>query len=247
MMRLSYFIFAALLTVASGVSSVSSAAAASPQSAGAERFEVLSVKEVRPALVNTVAAMKKGDVAEAKTAFDAYDSAWNGIEVYINTRDKTMYSDLEQNYQAQIAKGLNSPIPDTTALLAQAQAMLAKYDEAISLVENGAPLNPLYDDVARLRIVRANLREVTLALRAGDFAKARKSFAAFDDKWDSIEDIVKARSADSYADIEKGMIQIEQALMPAKPDVDQVTALVKGVMDKYNAVVADVTKDARGH
>jgi hypothetical protein len=43
------------------------------------------------------------------------------------------------------------------------------------------------------------------------------------------------------------MIQIEQALMPAKPDVDQVTALVKGVMDKYNAVVADVTKDARGH
>jgi len=247
MMRLSYFIFAALLTVASGVSSVSSAAAASPQSAGAERFEVLSVKEVRPALVNTVAALKKGDVAEAKTAFDAYDSAWNGIEVYINTRDKTMYSDLEQNYQAQIAKGLNSPIPDTTALLAQAQAMLGKYDEAISLVENGAPLNPLYDDVARLRIVRANLREVTLALRAGDFAKARKSFAAFDDKWDSIEDIVKARSADSYADIEKGMIQIEQALMPAKPDVDQVTALVKGVMDKYNAVVADVTKDARGH
>jgi hypothetical protein len=247
MMRLSYFIFAALLTVASGVGSVSSAAAASPQSAGAERFEVLSVKEVRPALVNTVAALKKGDVAEAKTAFDAYDSAWNGIEVYINTRDKTMYSDLEQNYQAQIAKGLNSPIPDTTALLAQAQAMLAKYDEAISLVENGAPLNPLYDDVARLRIVRANLREVTLALRAGDFAKARKSFAAFDDKWDSIEDIVKARSADSYADIEKGMIQVEQALMPAKPDVDQVTALVKGVMDKYNAVVADVTKDARGH
>jgi len=140
MMRLSYFIFAALLTVASGVSSVSSAAAASPQSAGAERFEVLSVKEVRPALVNTVAALKKGDVAEAKTAFDAYDSAWNGIEVYINTRDKTMYSDLEQNYQAQIAKGLNSPIPDTTALLAQAQAMLGKYDEAISLVgEWGSP------------------------------------------------------------------------------------------------------------
>ena len=247
MMRLPYFIFAALLTVASGVGSVSSAAAVSPQSAGAERFEVLSVKEARPALVNTVAALKKGDVAEAKIAFDAYDSAWNGVEVYINTRDKTVYSDLEQNYQAQIAKGLNSPNPDTTALLAQAQAMLAKYDEAISLVENGAPLNPLYDDVARLRIVRANLREVTLALRAGDFAKARKSFAAFDDKWDSIEDIVKARSADSYADIEKGMIQIEQALMPAKPDVDQVTALVKGVMDKYNAVVADVTKDARGH
>jgi hypothetical protein len=98
-----------------------------------------------------------------------------------------------------------------------------------------------------LRIVRANLRDVTPALKAGDVAKARQSYAAFDDKWDSIEDLIKGRSADSYTDIEKGMIQIEQALMPDKPDVDQVTGLVKGIMDKYNAVVADITKDARGH
>jgi hypothetical protein len=122
--------------------------------------------------------------------------------------------------------------------------MLSKYDEAIAMVEKAMPLNPLYDDVARLRIVRAYLRAVNPAVKAGNFAKARKSFKEFDDKWDSIEDLVKARSRDSYDAIEKGMVDIERALMPAKPDTDQVTTLVSGVMDKYNAIVAQVTKEA---
>jgi tetratricopeptide (TPR) repeat protein len=247
MMRFARFICVGLLTIAAGIGYAGQASAASPQPADNERFEVSSIKAVRPILVRTIAALKKGDAAEAKTDFEDYDSGWNGIEMYINTRDKAMYRELEQTYQAKIEKALAAPNPDTAAVLADAQAMLGKYDEAIGMVEKGEPLNPLYDDVARLRIVRSNLREVVPALMAGDVAKARKSFAAFDDKWDSIEDLIKARSADSYADIEKAMIQVEQALMPQKPDVDQVTGLVKGIMDKYNAVVADITKDARGH
>jgi len=247
MMRFARFVCVGLLTAATGIGYTAPLSAASPKPADNERFEVASIKAVRPSLVKTIAALKKGDAAEAKADFEAYDSGWNGIEMYINTRDKAMYKELEQDYQAKIEKALGSPNPDTAAVLADAQAMLGKYDEAISMVEKGEPLNPLYDDVARLRIVRSNLREVVPALMAGDVDKARKSFAAFDDKWDSIEDLIKARSADSYADIEKAMIQVEQALMPQKPDVDQVTGLVKGIMDKYNAVVADITKDARGH
>jgi hypothetical protein len=247
MMRFARFLCVGLLTTAIGIGYTARVSAASPQPADTERFEVASIKAVRPTLVKTIAALKKGDAAEAKADFEAYDSGWNGIEMYINTRDKAMYKELEQTYQAKIEKALSAPNPDTAAVLADAQAMLVKYDEAITMVEKGEPLNPLYDDVARLRIVRSNLREVVPALMAGDVDKARKSFAAFDDKWDSIEDLIKARSADSYADIEKTMIQVEQALMPQKPDVDQVTGLVKGIMDKYNAVVADITKDARGH
>ena len=81
-------------------------------------------------------------------------------------------------------------------------------------------------------------------MKSGNFAKARDSFKAFDDKWDSIEDLVKARSRDAYDAIEKGMVDIERALMPAKPDADQVTTLVSGVMDKYNSIVAQVAKEA---
>jgi tetratricopeptide (TPR) repeat protein len=213
--------------------------------ADGERFEVTSIKAVRPTLADTVAALQQRDVARAKAAFEAYDSAWNGIEVYINARSKELYDVLELNYQRKIAKALDAANPDTAALLADAQVMLAKYDEAIGLVTKAAPLNPLYDDIARLRIVRAHLREVIPAIKAGDVAKARKSFEAFDDAWDSIEDLIKARSDDNYVAIEKGMIEIEQALMPDKPDPAKVTALVNEVMAKYNASLAEVVKEAR--
>jgi hypothetical protein len=93
--------------------------------------------------------------------------------------------------------------------------------------------------------VRAHLREVIPALKAGNFAKARKSFAAFDSTWDSIEDMIKNRSKDDYVAIEKGMINIEKALMPERPDVAQVTALVNDVMAKYNVTVTEMLKEAR--
>ena len=210
-----------------------------------ERFEVTSIKAVRPTLVNTIAALQERDVARAKASFEAYDSAWNGIEVYVNVRSKPMYQTLEHEFQSRITKTLDAPNPNLALLLADVQAMLAKFDETVALIAPMPPLNPFYDEIARLRIVRAHLREVPPALKVGDFAKARKSFQTFDDTWDSIEDLIKARNADSYVAIEKGMIDIEKALMPDKPDVEQVTAMVNEVMRLYNAALAEVVKDAR--
>ena len=218
--------------------------AASPKGK-ADRFETTSIKAVRPNLVKTLTALQKKDVKAAREAFEAYDSAWNGVEVYINTRSTDLYAAIEQKLQAKITEGLKAPSPDFPTLVSDTQAMIAKYDEAISLVEKSAPLNPLFDDVARLRIVRAHLREVNPALKAGEVDKARKSFNAFNDNWDSIEDLVKQRSSDAYVAIEAGMIQIERAFMPKQPDSNEVTTLVSGVMDKYNAIVTQVTREAR--
>jgi hypothetical protein len=219
--------------------------AAAAQAPAGSRFEVTSIRAVRPTLVNTVAALQKGDVAAARDAFDAFDSGWNGIEVYISTRHPEMYKDLEGNYEAKIATGLSAATPNPAALLADAKAMLARFDEEVGLIEKAAPLNRLYDDVARLRIVRAHLREVTPALKAGKMAKARSSFNAFNDTWDGIEDLVRERSRDAYVAIESGMIQIEQALAAPAPSADAVIALVAGVMDQYNMIVAQVTREAR--
>src|SRR4051794_14900043 len=130
----------------------------------ADRFEVASVKAVRPTLVRTVDALQKGNAKAAKEAFADYDSAWNGIEVYINTRSMEMYNALEREMQTKLTAGLNESTPNVPDMLALSKAMLAKYDEAINMVEKGQPLNPLFDDVARLRIVRAHLREVNPAL-----------------------------------------------------------------------------------
>jgi hypothetical protein len=122
---------------------------------------------------------------------------------------------------------------------------LKKYDETMAMIEKAPPLNRIYDDVARLRLERAHLREVTPALKAGNLAKARKSFEAFNDNWDNIEDLVKVRSIAAYTGIEKGMISIETALAAAKPDVDEVITQVTDVMTQYNTIVTQVTKEAR--
>ena len=240
-LRLAGFGLVAALALLGAAGRAGAAEAAKP----GERFEIAGVKAVRPTLVDTIAALQRRDIAGAKTAFEAYDSGWNGIEMYVNTRSKEMYDALEHVLQARIEKAFNAPNPDVSALLADAQAMLVKYDEAIDMVSKAPPLNPLYDDIARLRMVRAHLREVVPALKAGNFDKARKSFAAFDASWDSIEDMVKARSAEDYVAIEKGMIEIEKALMPEKPDVASATALVNSVMEKYNSTVAALMKEAR--
>ena len=226
------------------VMAIAAAGLAQPARA-ADRFEVTSIKAVRPTLVRTVEALQKGNPKAAKAAFGDYDSAWNGVEVYINTRSPEMYNALEREMQAKLTSGLSEATPNLTDLLPLAKAMLAKFDEAIAMVQKAAPLNPLYDDVARLRIVRAHLREVNPALKAGDLAKARKSFAAFADQWDSIEDLVKDRSQQAYNAIEQGTDNAGLALKSATPDVDRVTTLVSGVMDEYNKIVAEVAKEAR--
>jgi tetratricopeptide (TPR) repeat protein len=234
-----------LFTTLASLMGQATTAAAEPNPSP-ERFEVSAVKAARPFLVDTIAAIQQGNVMQAKEAFEAYDSAWNGIEVYINVRSRALYQILELELQAKISKALDGPRPDMPALLPDAQTMLAKYDEAIDVVTKAPPLNPIYDELARLRIVRAHLREVNPALKAGNVAKARKSFDAFNDKWFDIEDFVRAQSLDAYVAIERGMLAVEDALlMTEKPDVEQVTGLVTAVMTPYNAVVAEVQRQAR--
>ena len=49
------------------------------QANAADRFEVTSIKAIRPTLVKTVAALRKGDVAAAKAAFGDYDSVYQDL------------------------------------------------------------------------------------------------------------------------------------------------------------------------
>jgi hypothetical protein len=113
------------------------------------------------------------------------------------------------------------------------------------MIAKAPSLNSLFDDIARLRIVRAYLREVIPALKAGNLAKAQKSFEAFDDAWFEIEDFFRSRSLDAYVAVEKGEVQLEQAFMRDKPDVAELTTLVNDVMAQYNAVVAALQREAR--
>lgn len=213
--------------------------------ANSERFEVASIKAVRPTLVSTISALEKQDASGAKAAFEAYDRAWNGIEVYINFRSIDMYNLIEHTYQDRITKALNAPSPDVTAITSDARAMLSKFDEAVAMVENAAPISPLFDDVARLRIARANLLPVIPALRSGDFAKAREGVAGFQRSWGGVENLIKARSQEAYESVETSLAGIDAALKPSSPNAEQITPMVTTLNQKYNSVVAEITREAR--
>ena len=119
-----------------------------------------------------VSALQKGNVKEAKAALEDYETGWKGIEVYVITRDVKLHQ-IETNYRIKITAGLNSPKPDFPVVAADAQGLLGKYDAFVATLATAPPLNPLFDDVARLRMFRASVRVVDIALHAGDFVKAR--------------------------------------------------------------------------
>jgi hypothetical protein len=115
----------------------------------------------------------------------------------------------------------------------------------LDYVGKAPPLNAKFDDVARLRIERSHLRDAQNFLKEGKVADAKKAWTAFDDNWDNIEDLVKDRSRDAYDSIEKNMVTLEKQLMPAKPDVEMVTATIIAINTDYNKIVQQITKEAR--
>lgn len=70
-MKLTQVVVVAGAVIASVAGSGFAAQAPGRRAAAGERFEVTSIKAVRPTLVNTIDALKKGDVAKAQDAFEA--------------------------------------------------------------------------------------------------------------------------------------------------------------------------------
>jgi hypothetical protein len=212
---------------------------------GAARFEVTSLRTVRPTIQKLIADLQKKDQAAAKADIDAFDAAWVGVEVYVNTRNMDMYNDIEHNWEGKLATELSTPNADLTAALSDAQSLLKSYDAMLDYVAKAAPLNSKFDDVARLRIERSHLRDVQNFLKEGNVPEAKKAWTAFDDNWDNIEDLVKDRSREAYDSIEKNMVTLEKQLMPAKPDVNMVNTTIMAINTDYNTIVQQITKEAR--
>ena len=187
-------------------------AAPAASAATGEKKEITVVKAVRPNLVNTIDALKKGDVAGARKAFAAYDAAWNGVEVYISYRSAQLYADLETDLQAKIQKLLDDPGSKAEDITPLVEQELAKWDEAIKLVSSGPEISPLFDDVASLRMLRAaTIRPAAPLLNAGDVATAKPLLQNFLNNWADIEDLIHERSVDAYAETEAAMGKVNTA------------------------------------
>lgn len=235
----------AVATTTAPVARKESPATGAPGTLG-ERKDITLVKAVRPTLVNTLEAAQKGDMAGARKAFAAYDGAWNGIEVYINFRSAQLYGELESDIQARLTKLLDDPQSNPADVVSTAREMLAKYDEAIKMVEDSPAISPLFDDLAALRIVRGDtIRNVGPALKAGDVAAAKAYFTQFLSRWADIEDLVKAYSTDAYADTEAAMAKANTAFQKTTPEARELDALVAETLARYNFGVSLLNAAAR--
>ena len=149
-------------------------------------LEVRLAKSPRPLLAEAVEAARRGDAAGTRSALTTYDVVWNDIEVYVTTRSRPIYQEVEGGYQRKIEELLRASSPVMVDIVPLAEAMLTKYDEAIALSESGAALSPLFDEVAAIRLARAGLRGAVAALKQGGPAVARAAFTAFQAAWPGV-------------------------------------------------------------
>lgn len=200
------------------------------------------VKSPRPHIVKTIEALKKGDRTAARAALTEYDLIWNGIEVYVSTRSRDLYQQIEIERQKKIEEILDGPNPNLAEALPLAESLLVKYDEAIKNSETGPALNPGFDDVATIRIARAPLRQTVFALKAGDANKASAAFHEFQHEWPKAKGLIQKRSADAVKEIEGAVSKADDALHHGKSAAEVsplVDAVTKAFNDGLNLVVAE--------
>ena len=209
------------------------------------RKEVGLVAAPRKQLEELYDAVQKSDFAAARAAMETYNSNWNGVEVYVNFRSRELYGEIETHYESDITTAIADPTADAAQILPQIVAMVSKYDEAINLSDTGPALSPIFDDLATVRTVRAPLRLVSPALKAGDVAKAQTGFAAFKDRVAESKDLLSARSPSDYQEVQAALDAADKALAASPVDATQAGVLVDTLMERYNYAVNLINAAAR--
>ncbi|TPW11167.1 MAG: hypothetical protein FD127_3377 [Acidimicrobiaceae bacterium] len=210
-----------------------------------DSLEADLVAVARPKIDALTGALAAGDLEAARDALEAYDAAWNGIEVYVNVRSLSMYLKLEADLEVAIEEGLAEDAPNFTDLQALSEELAARYDEAIALSVQGPRLSPLFDDVAALRIVRADLRITGSALKDGNIAKAAEYFARFAEGFEDAYPLFKVRDAAAAEDAERAVDAAVAAFSESTTTADELAPLTAEVLSMYNYGLSLWTTAAR--
>jgi high-affinity iron transporter len=209
------------------------------------RKEAQLVAGPRRRLEEMMNALQAGDIAATRSGLDAFDSDWNGIEVYVNFRSRALYGEIESHYEANIADALGAPQPDPAKVVPMLREMIAEYDQAIQLSDSGPALSPLFDDLAAVRIARAPLRTVTPALKAGNNSAAVTAFGMFKSRWPEARALMHARSVDAERDTDAALAAADEAFSAASVNAADAAARVDRLLDRYNYGVSLLNAAAR--
>jgi|SRR5579884_88896 hypothetical protein len=100
--------------------------------------KLAGMREVRLPLRHAVAALKKNDVATAQREYAEFDKHWDDVEDYVKDKSRDMYREVEDRMSQVSAALLKQQSPSASQVLPLAEALLAKYNDALRLVGEGA-------------------------------------------------------------------------------------------------------------
>jgi|GEM_PF-2402110 len=202
--------------------------------AGPNSKESTLLKAVVPNITATLDALKKGDITGAKKAFADYSNAWNGIEVYVNSRSKQLYDTIEVQNEFKANDLFDKAGVKAEEIIPFVEGVQKGYNEALKLAETGPDYDAVLDEIADIRIVRIDLRKSIAALTAGDIAMGKTTFEKFDTGWDNIEGSIKPRSKELYVTTEKNIDAVSQLYKADKPVAADLLIAENTLLVTYN-------------
>ena len=186
----------------------SGAAVTTGATAGATASNALAqLKTQNQYLADTAEALKKGDLAGAKTAYKKFDNNWVEVETFIKDRSTDAYKAVEDAMTPVGRELLRTDNPVATTVLPFLATLQQKYDSGVSLVEKSsqtgasapkvAAISGSDVDAATARIsdylkgkadsLVGTTGDFVKAVKARDLAKAKTAYQTARFDYESIE------------------------------------------------------------
>lgn len=87
-----------------------------------------------------------------------------------------------------------------------------------------------------------NLANIKKASEAGDFAKAREEFKAFDNSWKQQKNSIKTNSPDTFKAIKDSKDEVKKALKEEKPTKDKVLTALQTLEQQLSEIKESLLK-----
>jgi len=208
--------------------------------------EVALIKGAREPVAKTQQALEAGDVEAARRVWSTYDPLWNAMEVYVSFRSRENYDDLEKNWQAKITEAFGSTAINPSDITSMTTAMLATWDEALTLAETGPAISPLFDDVAEIREARQPLRAASAALGKGNIADAKSAFDQFSGSaWPQIQALYQKHTPEAFQELETAIAAASPVFGSPSSTAEELLPVLQELNTKFGAGQIALTQVAR--
>jgi hypothetical protein len=167
--------------------------------------DVAAIRITRAPLRTADAALKSGNVPDAKKAFGSFQQGWPGVKELLRPRMRDAYAELEDVVsKAVTAFGQEKPASELQPPLG---ALLERYNYGLSLINAAARNADLSkatytpDDVRQagtLAVIEAHLRSSLPLWERGDYeAAATQAGRAAGERFEAVSAPLKAKGADA--------------------------------------------------